>query len=102
MPYASRFRAEEFGRLADPEPKAFHVKLDNWSLFVQIPQGPAPVLAEGEYARLTSADLGMTIMPDHAVVGSAVYETKPRTGRFLKAELPPESTFLWPPLTRVP
>jgi hypothetical protein len=95
VPYASRFRAEEFGRLADPEPKAFHVELDNWSLSVQIPQASVPGLAEGESARLASADLGMTIMPDHAVIGSAVYETKPRTGRFLKAELPPDSTFLW-------
>jgi hypothetical protein len=93
--YASRFRAEEFGGVADPEPKAFHVEHDNWSLFVQIPQASAPRLAEGESARLASADLDLTVMPDHAVVGSAVYETKPRTGRFLRADLPPASTFLW-------
>jgi hypothetical protein len=94
VPYASRFRAEEFGRPADPEPKAFHVQVDNWSLIVRMPQTSAASLAEGESARLASADLGMTIMPDHAVVGSAVYETKPRTGRFLRAELPPASTLL--------
>ena len=63
---------------------------------VQIP--PATDDAGGtakESARVVSADVNVTMLPDRSLQGRAVYETQAHTGRFLLAELPPDSTLLW-------
>ena len=58
--------------------RRFMVELRQTGRFLCRYPRPRPGTAEGESLDLASADLGMTIMPDHAVVGSAVYETKPQ------------------------
>src|SRR5262249_25564971 len=94
--YASRFRAEEFGQVPGAETRAFRVERDNWSLRAQIP--PAAEEGQGpdeESVRVVSADLNVTVMPDHSVLGRAVYQTQQRTGRFLETALPPSGNLLW-------
>ncbi|MGZ3301778.1 MAG: hypothetical protein ACXWO3_13065, partial [Isosphaeraceae bacterium] len=94
--HASRFKDEEFGDVPGTNSRAFHVQRDNWSLKVQIP--PATDDAGGtakESARVVSADVNVTMLPDRSLQGRAVYETQAHTGRFLLAELPPDSTLLW-------
>jgi hypothetical protein len=94
--YASRFKAEEFGQVPGAEARAFRVERDNWSLRVQVPPTAEKGLVAGqESARVESADLDVTMMPDGTVLGRAVYETQSRTGRFLEAEIPPDSTLIW-------
>lgn len=101
--YASRFKDEEFGDVPGTNCRAFHVQRDNWSLKVQIP--PATDDAGGtakESARVVSADVDVTMLPDRSLQGRAVYETQAHTGRFLLAELPPDSTLLWTTVDQSP
>jgi len=101
--HANRFKDEEFGDVPGTNSRAFHVERDNWSLKVQIP--PATDDAGGaakESARVVSADVNVTMLPDRSLQGRAVYETQARTGRFLVAELPPDSTLLWTTVDQSP
>ena len=101
--HASRFKDEEFGDVPGTNSRAFHVQRDNWSLKVQIP--PATDDAGGtanESARVVSADVNVTMLPDRSLQGRAVYETQAHTGRFLLAELPPDSTLLWTTVDQSP
>jgi len=101
--HASRFRDEEFGHVPGTNSRAFHVERDNWSLKVQIP--PATEDAGGtakESARVVSAEVDMTMLPDRSLLGRAVYETQAHTGRFLVAELPPGSSLLWSTVDQSP
>ena len=41
------------------------------------------------------ADVTLTVMPDRSVLGRALYEIVPESGRLLTVELPPGSTILW-------
>ncbi|MBV8126359.1 MAG: hypothetical protein JO114_01695 [Planctomycetaceae bacterium] len=103
IPHASRFKDEEFGDVPGTNSRAFHVQRDNWSLKVQIP--PATDDAGGtakESARVVSADVNVTMLPDRSLQGRAVYETQAHTGRFLLAELSPESTLLWTTVDQSP
>jgi hypothetical protein len=93
--YASRFQDQEFGHSEGTEPRAYHVEHDNWSLKVQVPAGAEDARASQESARVVSADLHLTVLPDRSVHGRALYETQARTGRFLVAELPRGSSLLW-------
>jgi hypothetical protein len=94
--YSNRFRAREFVRLPETETRAYHVEHEGWSLKVQIPSATGPAGgADNESARLLSAELEETVLPDRSLVGRAIYQTQARSGRFLAAELPPSSTLFW-------
>lgn len=101
--YPGRFLADEFSHLPALETKAYRVDRDNWSLRVQLP----PSVESGSdspdpSARVVSADLSVTVMPDRKVVGSASYEVQPGTGRYLVTELPPDSRLSWATLENSP
>ena len=94
--YASHFRSQEFGQLPSAESKAYRVDRDNWSLKVQIPPAAEPGEdSRDQSARVVSADVSVTVMPDRRLVGWAFYDVQPRTGPFLVTELPPGCTLLW-------
>jgi hypothetical protein len=101
--YGSRFEEEEFGQLPGADSWAFHVERDGWSLRVQLPPSWEPPDESGEpSARVASADVSVTAMPDGKRVGFATYEVLPRSGPFLVAELPPGGTLLWTTVENVP
>jgi len=101
--HANRFKDEEFGDVPGTNSRAFHVERDNWSLKVQIPAAMDDTGGNAqESARVVSADVNVTMLPDGSLQGRAVYETQAHTGRFLVAELPPGSTLLWTALDQGP
>jgi hypothetical protein len=94
--YGSRFQDEEFRHATGTQDRAYHVEHDNWSLKVQVPTAPDDARAPSlESARVLWADLHLAVMPDRSLLGQAVYETQPRTGRFLVVELPRNGDLLW-------
>jgi hypothetical protein len=93
--YASRFEDEEFVQLPGADSWAFHVDREGWSLRVQLPpSSESPDESVEQSARVVSADVSITVMPDGRRTGLGVYEVQPRSGPFLVAELPPGGTLL--------
>ncbi len=94
--YASRFRDREFARDAGTPAGAFRVVKEAWALRVQLPPGgPEPPGTRDDLARVSLADVALSVMPDWSVIGRGLYEVVPNTGRLLTIELPPGSTILW-------
>ncbi len=101
--HSSRFKDAEFGDIPGTNSRAFHVVGENWSVKVQTP--PAADEAGGaakESAGVVSADVDLTVLPDGSLQGRVVYETQPQSGRFLLADLPPESSLLWTTVDQTP
>ncbi len=100
---ASRFKDPIFGELPGTISRTFHVVGDNWSLRVQTPPGPEEAGGPAKpSARVVSADVDLTILPDGSLQGRAVYESQPGTGRFLVTDLPADSNLLWSTVDQKP
>jgi hypothetical protein len=96
VPYASRFRDREFARDAGTPAGAYRVVEKLWALRVQLPPGATePAGSRDDAARVSLADVALSVMPDRSVLGRALYEVVPDSGRLLTVELPPGSTILW-------
>jgi hypothetical protein len=91
-----RFTDPEFWRIPGTGIRVFHVARENWSLRAQIP-APAdePPGRAWDSARVTTADLNLTILPDHSFMGRGLYETRPKSGRYLIADPPRSAKLLW-------
>ncbi|WP_165227420.1 hypothetical protein [Aquisphaera insulae] len=101
--YAGRFADEEFRTLPGTQARAFHVERDNWSLRVQVPASPAERQDEADpSARVVSADVDLTILPDGSARGRSVVDVLPRTGRFLTVELDAGGQIPWTTVDQVP
>ncbi len=62
----------------------------------QLPRnGTEPAGSRDDAARVALADVLLTVLPDRSIVGRALYEVQPESGRLLTFELPPGSTILW-------
>jgi hypothetical protein len=91
----SHFSDFEFSHEPGTQARAFHVDSDRWWLKVQASAASAHSAASSdESARALSADLNLVLLPDHTLLGQAVYETEVQSGRFLVIELPEESSVI--------
>ncbi len=99
----NHFTDAEFGEAPGTSSRAFHVQQEIWSLKVQVPVA-ADDTAEtaSESAVVTAADIDVTVLPDQSVQGRAVYETRPRSGRFLVAEVPTGSELVHATVDQTP
>ena len=96
IPYASRFQAKEFGLDAGTPDRAFRVIGETWALRVRLPRNsPEANASQDDAARVALADLTVTVMPDRSIIGRAVYEPVPDSGRLLTIALPTDSSILW-------
>ncbi len=94
--YATRFGDREFTRDAGIPTSAFHVEEKQWVLCVKLPRtGTEPPGSRDDAAHVSQADVALTVLPDRSIVGRALYEVLPDSGRFLTVELPPGSKILW-------
>jgi hypothetical protein len=94
--YASRFRDREFAGDAGRPAGAYRVVKESWALRVQLPPGAteAPGTRD-DAARVSLADVAVSVMADRSILGRGIYEVVPDSGRLLTVELPPDSTILW-------
>ena len=96
IPYGAKFQAREFATAAGTSVGAFRVMQKSWVLRVQSPRN---VSHDSDFrygsARVAFADIMVEAMPDRSIIGRAVYDTVPGTGRSLSFELPAESSLLW-------
>jgi hypothetical protein len=96
LAYATHFLDREFTRDAGTPAGAFHVEKEVWALRVQLPRnGAEPPGSRDDAARVALADVMLSVQPDRSIVGRALYEVQPDSGRLLNFELPPGSTILW-------
>jgi hypothetical protein len=94
--YATRFRDREFAGDAGRPAGAYRVVKESWALRVQLPPGATEAPAtRDDAARVSLADIAMSVMADRSVLGRGLYEVVPDSGRLLSVELPPGSTILW-------
>jgi len=87
IPYAGRFRDEEFGSTAGLAARAYHVDRPGWTLSVQAPPGDESGAGDGS-ARVRDADVACVIEPGGSTLGTALYRTEPRTGQYLTVAPP--------------
>jgi hypothetical protein len=93
---ATHFQAKEFVRDIGTPAGAYRVLRAPWVLRHRLPRGiPESGTSEDDAARVVLADLLMTVMPDRSILGRAIYETVPDSGRMLTIELPTGSSILW-------
>jgi hypothetical protein len=65
-------------------------------LKIQVSRSAAEVdRSQAEAARVALADLVLSVRPDRSIIGRAVYQTVPDSGRLLSIELPAGSSPLW-------
>jgi hypothetical protein len=94
--YAFRFRDREFVRDAGTPAGAFRVVKKEWALRVQLPPGGTePPGNRDDAARVSLADVALSVMPDRSILGRGLYDIVPDSGRLLTVELPPSSSILW-------
>jgi hypothetical protein len=94
--YATRFQDKEFARDVGTPDRAFHVRKNPWVLRTQLPRGiPESGGSQDHDARIASADLAMTVLPDRTIIGRAVYETVPDSGHLLTIQLPAGTSISW-------
>ena len=93
--YASRFQADEFGDASGIATRAYHVERENWSLKVEAPRHADAARLSNDSARVKTAELTYVLTPDGSLLGRASYQTEPRTGQFLKVELPAGGVLTW-------
>ncbi len=92
----SHFSDPEFSHEPGTQARAFHVDSDRWWLKVLASAATFNAAASpDESARVVSADLNLVLLPDHSLLGQAVYETQAQTGRFLVIELAEGSSVIW-------
>ncbi len=59
------------------------------------PAAAGPADSGDDAARVSLADISLNVMPDRSIVGRALYDVVPDSGRLLNVELPAGSTILW-------
>ena len=94
--YATRFRDKEFARDVGTPDKAYHVFRNPWVLRTQLPRtAPESGGSQDDDARVTLADLTMTVLPDRSIIGRAVYDTVADSGHLLTIHLAAGSSIVW-------
>jgi hypothetical protein len=91
----TRFAAEEFAGPPGVVPNVYHVRRDVWSLKVHGPGELRPSGPSSDEARVSLAEISSTLGDDGGALGLAVYETVPRSGRFLAIDPPRQSEPIW-------
>jgi hypothetical protein len=93
---STQFHAKEFIRDIGTFAGAYRVHRAPWVLRQRLPRSlPESGSSADDGARVALADLSMTVLPDRSIVGCAIYETVPDSGRLLSIELPADSSILW-------
>jgi hypothetical protein len=96
IPYADHFHAKEFVDSIGTPIAAFQVVKDAWVLKAQRARsGTEFVSSREDTARVGLAELELAVRSDRSIMGRAVYETVPDSGRLLTIELPAGSYPLW-------
>jgi hypothetical protein len=94
--HASRFRDQEFARGDGTSSGIYRMEEKSWALRIPLTRnGSAPRGLADEAARVALADLMVSVMPNRSVLGRALYEIIPESGRLLTVEFPEGSTILW-------
>jgi hypothetical protein len=94
--HAARFRDREFARDDGTPSGIYRMEEKSWALRIPLTRtGSAPRGLADEAARVALADVMVTVMPDRSVLGRALYEIIPESGRLLSVQLPAGSTILW-------
>ncbi len=93
---ATHFQAKEFIRDLGTTAGAYRVLRAPWVLRQRLPGAiPESGSSQDDNARVVLEDLMITVMPDRSILGRAIYETVPESGRMLTIELPTDSSILW-------
>ena len=93
---ATRFRDREFARDVGAPAGTYRVEARSWALRIPLPRGGSgPAGVPDDAARVSMADVMLSVMSDRSVLGRVLYEIVPDSGRLLTVELPEDSTILW-------
>jgi hypothetical protein len=93
---APRFRDREFARDDATPSGIYRVEAPSWAWRIPLSRvGSAKSGDSDDAARVGSADVMLTVLPDRSVLGRSLYEVIPESGRLLTVELAPGSSILW-------